>query len=61
MTISYTFLAELDHQRRAQVATSIATSRRTSRQRRARWWELDHLRHPMRQPVTVASRVAATA
>jgi hypothetical protein len=57
-------LAELDRQRRAQIASSIAAARRHPRQRRARWWEREFLPrpNPMTHPLTAtASRVAATA
>jgi hypothetical protein len=46
MTIHYTVLAEVDRQRREQLAARIAATRRPKRQPRLRRWHHDHLHHP---------------
>jgi hypothetical protein len=46
MTIHHTVLAEVDRQRREQIAASIAISPRVRASRRRRWWERDHLQRP---------------
>ena len=62
MTIHYAVLAEVDRQRREQLAARIAATRWPARQPRLRWWHRDHLRHPMTHPVAVpASSIPTTA
>ena len=57
MTIHYTVLAEVDRQRREQLAARIAATRRPARQRRLPWWHRDHLHQlrPATHPVAAAT------
>jgi hypothetical protein len=55
MTTHYTIVAEIDRQRREQIAASIAASRRHRPQGRRRWWE----RHFLHRPGTTVSPTAA--
>ena len=57
MTIHYAVLAEVDRQRREQLAACVAATRRPARQPRLRWWHRDHLHqpHPATHPVAATS------
>jgi len=58
MTIHYTVLAEVDRQRREQLAARIAATRRPARQRRLHWWHDDHLPQPRPATHPVATATA---
>ena len=57
MTIHYAVLADVDRQRREQLAARIAATRRHARHRRLRWWHRDHLPqpHPATHPAAAAT------